>query len=1620
MTSYLNLLEETADTIQHFFESVLDENNLVAAQKDFKHTEGGKYEEYLQKLLDLDPTKDSHNPSYIRILTKWFLSDPTDTRFEDIKKYFSYYLEYKDFNIKRIDDKGKSIGQKLFAGIDINTIRNFKFFVEIVEKKIEEYENFTDKETEISGNTVTVFGKKIDKSDITYPTKEEDLATARIIVARADTMSKSIRYGGGFCDWCTARPSSNYFYSYKYSSDRHEGISDEQTMYYVYFLDKENTNDPTRIIHFGITKDGRISYTDLRNDHDLERETLRTKDGLKWLVNKIPELNDAVKSGAFKFVEPPAGEKEIVTRYNNIEPTEFAKFNYQQKALYIQSGERNITVEIWNLMDSNLKNYVVNEYPKDGYKLNENLLAAIQNSSYFRRYFNRLADYINSIVGYNDNEDESNDIEKFYSLILHSDSKAFLLAIIKHAFKFNVESYYTNYIKTAVIKLNNEKEVWDIINSNINASTTNNDIDSLFGSIDKISDILGSNYIKPIILNVITKFNTFEDSNKIKLCNKIILNFDGDELYNFISNLLSQLPKNLIMELDSSTLFRRISTIDARKIAKLFVYFFTIDPANTLYLFNFLSDKYKFILANYILKVFKNKKIPVNFSLYNIIGKYINENESVNLLKNIINDIPLNSYYVSEDIIDRIFSSRDDIINRNQNILINELVNHVVNRYSTLLYNSSYFNILYYLCKKLQNKNQLKEFEKVYNVILNYNWNINELKENAGVFFVDGMVNLFGSVKSNKFKYEFLKKIFKFLSNIKSKPNLNNTEDVLTIVENVTLFINAIVINKYININICKAVAYNYINLITDIQNQFSDKPLPFQLPFTNYEVLNTDEVKNIRSKIFNNIKNKFELIKSDKTKVDEFINSIDDRLRNFINYTPESVNKKPNRAFVTEINNIKNTVNFDEDNSNFIKELANLFITALTGNIDENIDIFKRINKFVSSYSNYLDNNEYYLIINNLINNYCSLQGNISAVNFYYVLSSLRSSDIVNKIFNMLYSKIIYFEDEGILDDKLTYILALDTLNTSNRKIIFDNILNIVKRDKVPSYNIIYRGTRAISDQNFVKYIVNQVITNELYYIEFAYVKYLCQSDTLSIFTPVQIKEILNKFDFNKIKFLSLNILDLRNFINFSDDNIIHQTNFINNYINYIFDTVKDIDTIVKVFAFRLSEFYNNDNISKLKLIINIYNKIFDKIKNSISLIYTISSKILSSLSSDDFYGLAEREFINFVKNILFNYIVKFPQDVQNNFLNISYLRKMSFLRNDKSIFNTNLKFNINFFIKTYTADTYIPIKELINLFNTSNRPLFVKSEVTLDELTKLWRVITKHYAIVDLPELRKLFYKKYEATVSDAFIFQSPQLIENLIKIQELFSVNEMLDIFTDYMKQKAATITNKELEIIIKYIRTYSNSNLRSYLQLAAKYLGKQKMDRFLKNLQLSRVPLSEYKTYFMLHETVSEITPEMIKHVLDIEKAAYPPHMRMLNNNYVERDDMGNIIIPPIEDIANYLECDVNNIILYVGADWFIMGSNRPDKVEIADWASIRGMSLPAIKKFLNLSREFGNKPIEANCRKETSYKFLKKAEQKGYIEILQDEVNYWGGVEMHEVLIKVLRFPNDNLSEFLDI
>lgn len=130
------------------------------------------------------------------------------------------------------------------------------------------------------------------------------------------------------------------------------------------------------------------------------------------------------------------------------------------------------------------------------------------------------------------------------------------------------------------------------------------------------------------------------------------------------------------------------------------------------------------------------------------------------------------------------------------------------------------------------------------------------------------------------------------------------------------------------------------------------------------------------------------------------------------------------------------------------------------------------------------------------------------------------------------------------------------------------------------------------------------------------------------------------------------------------------------------------------------------------------------------------------------------------------------------------------------------------------------------------------------------------------------------------------------------------------------------------------------------------------------------------------------------IKDIEKRLYPEHMLGITSESAK-------------GLAEYCECSLDELCVLRGENWYSLLAIKEDYVEIADLAALPGNEFAASRAIMLELLKHKGKVVFIDARESTSYPMVKRAEEKGRIEILKDELYYWEGVPMHEMEFVIL-------------
>lgn len=96
------------------------------------------------------------------------------------------------------------------------------------------------------------------------------------------------------------------------------------------------------------------------------------------------------------------------------------------------------------------------------------------------------------------------------------------------------------------------------------------------------------------------------------------------------------------------------------------------------------------------------------------------------------------------------------------------------------------------------------------------------------------------------------------------------------------------------------------------------------------------------------------------------------------------------------------------------------------------------------------------------------------------------------------------------------------------------------------------------------------------------------------------------------------------------------------------------------------------------------------------------------------------------------------------------------------------------------------------------------------------------------------------------------------------------------------------------------------------------------------------------------------------------------------------------IDTLEDLCTCYDCNLEEINVVLGQDWFISYVERENSIDIIDWVSLDNVknkfmqSLEMMKQIIEILLLAENRTIDAMMRHSTSYKFYELLKEQGYI------------------------------------
>ena len=288
-SKYFNLILEDFQSSLNQAKNILQNNN---AGENVQNILNKLEQIYNEVEFEDDEHKQANKDSNIPVLAFWFIADPNFNRIkEDYRQYVNTKSLYqKNFLINSMENLKKEItSRKLFKPSEEKLSLIKQTFAKVAETIHSQYKpviKATDKKF-VPGST---------NEDVVY---EDD----EIIVYRADSKAKCIRYGIGSSLCISVKGGGNYYWSYRMGNMRDDGLG--MTTYFVYWKDGGN-----RILIDALgDEDGPANeYSWNPISPNADRDITPTD-----LIKKYPELKQPFLQEVFKFI--PYGEKEERYQY---------------------------------------------------------------------------------------------------------------------------------------------------------------------------------------------------------------------------------------------------------------------------------------------------------------------------------------------------------------------------------------------------------------------------------------------------------------------------------------------------------------------------------------------------------------------------------------------------------------------------------------------------------------------------------------------------------------------------------------------------------------------------------------------------------------------------------------------------------------------------------------------------------------------------------------------------------------------------------------------------------------------------------------------------------------------------------------------------------------------------------------------------------------------------------------------------------------------------------------------------------------------------------------------------------------------------------------------------------
>ena len=155
----------------------------------------------------------------------------------------------------------------------------------------------------------------------------------------------------------------------------------------------------------------------------------------------------------------------------------------------------------------------------------------------------------------------------------------------------------------------------------------------------------------------------------------------------------------------------------------------------------------------------------------------------------------------------------------------------------------------------------------------------------------------------------------------------------------------------------------------------------------------------------------------------------------------------------------------------------------------------------------------------------------------------------------------------------------------------------------------------------------------------------------------------------------------------------------------------------------------------------------------------------------------------------------------------------------------------------------------------------------------------------------------------------------------------------------------------------------------------------------------IPLTHTQTHMT---SVWCIVSNKLRRIRSIERAAYPPHMRQMQD------------CRSWKDLAEYCEVSLDKVTVVLEKDYYLILAENGSEVEIVDLASKNGISPGTLMGlFRKILVSLSGKSVICDARAGTSLKVLHALSRAGKIKIQKDNKWTWRDDEMHSLKFVVI-------------